>query len=102
MLENTWYSVISPESCSSILWRTWEYKERAADALKLTAKDMKDNSLIDEIIKEPLGGAHRNREAVFESVKKAIEDTFKKLSKLSVEKLIEKRMDKYTSYGVYK
>ena len=102
LLENTWYSVISPESCSSILWRTWEYKERAADALKLTAKDMKDNGLIDEIIKEPLGGAHRDREAVFESVKKAIEDTFKKLSKLSVEKLIEKRMDKYTSYGVYK
>ena len=102
MLENTWYSVISPESCSSILWRTWEYKERAADALKLTAKAMKDNGLIDEIIKEPLGGAHRDREAVFESVKKAIEDTFKKLSKLSVEKLIEKRMDKYTSYGVYK
>ena len=102
MLENTWYSVISPESCSSILWRTWEYKERAADALKLTAKDMKDNGLIDEIIKEPLGGAHRDREAVFESVKKAIEDTLKKLSKLSVEKLIEKRMDKYTSYGVYK
>ena len=63
---------------------------------------MKDNGLVDEIIKEPLGGAHRNREAVFESVKKAIEDTFKKLSKLSVEKLIEKRMDKYTSYGVYK
>ena len=102
MLENTWYSVISPESCSSILWRTWEYKERAADALKLTAKDMKANGLIDEIIKEPLGGAHRNREAVFESVKKAIEETYKKLSKLSVEKLIEKRMDKYTGYGVYK
>ena len=102
MLENTWYSVISPESCSSILWRTWEYKERAANALKLTAKDMKANGLIDEIIKEPLGGAHRNREAVFESIKKAIEETYKKLSKLSVEKLIEKRMDKYTSYGVYK
>ena len=102
MLENTWYSVISPESCSSILWRTWEYKERAADALKLTAKDMKANGLIDEIIPEPLGGAHRNREAVFESVKKAIEDTYKKLSKLSVEKLIEKRMEKYTRYGVYK
>ena len=102
MLENTWYSVISPESCSSILWRTWEYKKRAADALKLTAKDMKANGLIDEIIPESLGGAHRNREAVFESVKKAIEDTYKKLSKLSVEKLIEKRMEKYTSYGVYK
>ena len=100
MLENTWYSVISPESCSSILWRTWEYKERAADALKLTAKDMKANGLIDEIIPEPLGGAHRNREAVFESVKKAIEDTYKKLSKLSVEKLIEKRMEKYQLWCV--
>ena len=102
MLENTWYSVISPESCSSILWRTWEYKERAAEALKLTAKDMKSNGLIDDIIKEPLGGAHRDKPAIFESVKKAIEDTYKKLSKLSVEKLLEKRMDKYTSYGVYK
>jgi acetyl-coA carboxylase, carboxyl transferase, alpha subunit len=102
MLENTWYSVISPESCSSILWRTWEYKERAAEALKLTAKDMKSNGLIDDIIKEPLGGAHRDKPAIFESVRKAIEDTYKKLSKLSVEKLLEKRMDKYTSYGVYK
>ncbi|WP_297980984.1 acetyl-CoA carboxylase carboxyltransferase subunit alpha [uncultured Capnocytophaga sp.] len=102
MLENTWYSVISPESCSSILWRTWEYKERAAEALKLTAKDMKSNGLIDDIIKEPLGGAHRDKPAIFESVRKTIEDTYKKLSKLSVEKLLEKRMDKYTSYGVYK
>ena len=102
MLENTLYSVISPESCSSILWRTWEYKERAAEALKLTAKDMKSNGLIDDIIKEPLGGAHRDKPAIFESVRKTIEDTYKKLSKLSVEKLLEKRMDKYTSYGVYK
>nr|WP_311456367.1 acetyl-CoA carboxylase carboxyltransferase subunit alpha [uncultured Capnocytophaga sp.] len=102
MLENTWYSVISPESCSSILWRTWEYKERAAEALKLTAKDMKSNGLIDDIIKEPLGGAHRDKPAIFESVRKTIEDTYKKLSKLSVERLLEKRMDKYTSYGVYK
>ena len=102
MLENTWYSVISPESCSSILWRTWEYKERAAEALKLTAKDMKSNGLIDDIIKEPLGGAHRDKPAIFESVRKTIEETYKKLSKLSVEKLLEKRMDKYTSYGVYK
>ena len=102
MLENTWYSVISPESCSSILWRTWEYKERAAEALKLTAKDMTSNGLIDDIIKEPLGGAHRDKPAIFESVRKTIEDTYKKLSKLSVERLLEKRMDKYTSYGVYK
>jgi len=66
MLENTWYSVISPESCSSILWRSWEYKEQAAEALKLTAKDMKRQKLIDTIIKEPLGGAHTNREAMFD------------------------------------
>jgi acetyl-CoA carboxylase carboxyl transferase subunit alpha len=65
MLENTWYSVISPESCSSILWRSWEYKELAAEALKLTAKDMKRMKLIDEIIKEPLGGAHKNPEKTF-------------------------------------
>ncbi|MGA9325416.1 MAG: acetyl-CoA carboxylase carboxyltransferase subunit alpha, partial [Salegentibacter sp.] len=71
MLENTWYSVISPESCSSILWRSWEYKETAAEALKLTAKDMKKQKLIDEIVKEPVGGAHSDREKTFETVKKA-------------------------------
>lgn len=102
MLENTWYSVISPESCSSILWRSWEYKEKAAELLKLTATDMLKLGLVDEIIKEPLGGAHRDREAVFESVKDAIEETFKSLSKYSGEKLVEKRIDKYCSYGVYK
>ena len=72
MLENTWYSVISPESCSSILWRSWEYKEQAADALKLTAKDMKRMKLVDEIIKEPLGGAHKDRDKTFLSVSNAI------------------------------
>ncbi len=70
MLENTWYSVISPESCSSILWRSWEYKEQAAEALKLTAKDMKRMKLVDEIIKEPLGGAHTDREKTFSSCKR--------------------------------
>src|ERR1700749_4569850 len=70
MLENTWYSVISPESCSSILWRSWNFKETAAEALKLTADDMKKNGLIDGIIKEPLGGAHRDPEQMFETVKK--------------------------------
>ena len=70
MLENTWYSVISPESCSSILWRSWDYKERAAEVLKLTPEDMKKNKLIDKIIKEPLGGAHQNRNKVFNTVKK--------------------------------
>ena len=72
MLENTWYSVISPESCSSILWRSWEYKEQAAEALKLTAKDMKKMKLVDEIIKEPLGGAHKNPEKTYMKNQQAI------------------------------
>ncbi|MDC0014383.1 acetyl-CoA carboxylase carboxyltransferase subunit alpha [Flavobacteriaceae bacterium] len=84
MMENTWYSVISPESCSSILWRSWEYKEQAADALKLTANDMKKAKLIDRIIKEPLGGAHYDREEAFASVQAEILKTFKVLDKLSL------------------
>ncbi|MCC9041360.1 acetyl-CoA carboxylase carboxyltransferase subunit alpha [Myroides sp. M-43] len=102
MLENTWYSVISPESCSSILWRSWEHKERAADALKLTSFDMKKNKLVDDIISEPLGGAHTNREETFASVRKYIVDTYSTLTKLSTEKLIEKRMEKYFEMGEYK
>ena len=102
MLENTWYSVISPESCSSILWRSWEYKEIAAEALKLTAKDMKKQKLIDEIVKEPLGGAHSNREEVFESVKNAILSAHNELKNLSPKDLVDKRMEKYSSMGVYK
>lgn len=102
MLENTWYSVISPESCSSILWRSWEYKEQAAEALKLTAPDMKKLKLIDEIIKEPEGGAHRNREQTFEIVKKKILSHFKELDKLSPKDLIQVRMDKYTEMGSFK
>ncbi|MGY5848058.1 acetyl-CoA carboxylase carboxyltransferase subunit alpha [Salegentibacter sp. HM20] len=102
MLENTWYSVISPESCSSILWRSWEYKEQAADALKLTAKDMKKQKLIDEIVKEPLGGAHRNREETFSTVSKAIADAYEEFKNLSPEDLIEKRQEKYLNMGVFK
>ncbi|MGL4583987.1 MAG: acetyl-CoA carboxylase carboxyltransferase subunit alpha [Flavobacterium sp.] len=102
MLENTWYSVISPESCSSILWRSWEHKERAADALKLTSFDMKKNKLVDDIIPEPLGGAHTHREETFASVRKYIVDTYSSLTKLSTEKLIEKRMEKYFEMGEYK
>ncbi|MBK5192943.1 MAG: acetyl-CoA carboxylase carboxyltransferase subunit alpha [Flavobacteriaceae bacterium] len=102
MLENTWYSVISPESCSSILWRSWEYKEIAAEALKLTAKDMKKQKLIDEIVKEPLGGAHSNREEVFESVKNAILSAHDELKNLSPKELVDKRMEKYSSMGVFK
>ncbi len=102
MLENTWYSVISPESCSSILWRSWEFKEQAAEALKLTAIDMKKLKLIDEIIKEPLGGAHSNREKTFLTVSAAIEKTFKELKMLSPTDLVKKRMDKYLEMGAFK
>ena len=101
MLENTWYSVISPESCSSILWRSWEYKEQAAAALKLTASDMKRLKLIDEIVKEPVGGAHRNREKAFDIVKNKIVKHYGELKKLSPEELIQSRMDKYAQMGVY-
>lgn len=101
MLENTWYSVISPESCSSILWRSWDFKETAADALKLTSYDMKKNKLIDEIIPEPLGGAHYDREKTFETVKKVIVDTYKKLAKEKTDQLIKKRIEKYEKMGEY-
>ena len=102
MLENTWYSVISPESCSSILWRSWEFKERAADALKLTARDMKKQKLIDEIVKEPLGGAHSNREMTFDIVKKSISEAYDEFKNLSPEELVKKRMNKYSEMGVFK
>ena len=101
MLENTWYSVISPESCSSILWRSWDYKEKAAEALKLTPQDMKKNKLIDKIIKEPLGGAHQNREKVFNTVKNEILESFKELKATSISSLLKKRSDRYISMGVF-
>jgi len=101
MLENTWYSVISPESCSSILWRSWEFKEQAADALKLTAPDMKKMKIVDEIVKEPIGGAHSNRENTFEAVKSKIFEHFQELEKLSPKDLVNKRMDKYANMGVF-
>lgn len=102
MLENTWYSVISPESCSSILWRSWEYKEKAAEALKLTAKDMKKQKLIDEIVKEPIGGAHSDREQTFETVKKAISEAYDEFKNLSPADLVKQRMEKYSNMGVFK
>lgn len=101
MLENTWYSVISPESCSSILWRSWEQKQIAAEALKLTAKDMKKQGLIDEIVKEPLGGAHTDREKTFKIVTKSIISAYEELKKLPPKKLTEQRMDKFLEMGVY-
>ena len=99
MLENTWYSVISPESCSSILWRSWDYKENAAEALKLTADDMYKNKLIDKIIKEPFGGAHYNREEIYDNVKKEIIKSYKKLQGLSSEKLISNRRNRFYKIG---
>ena len=85
-----------------ILWRSWEFKEQAAEALKLTANDMKKQKIIDEIVKEPLGGAHANREETFATVKKAIVDSFDEFKNLSPEDLVEKRMDKYSKMGVFK
>lgn len=102
MMENTWYSVISPESCSSILWKSWEYKEQAAEALKLTSTDMKKMKLVDDIIPEPLGGAHYDKETAFKSVEKYIMKAFKELKVLSTEKLLSQRMDKYSKMGEYK
>ena len=101
MLENTWYSVISPESCSSILWRSWDFKEQAANALKLTSDDMLKNKLIDGVIKEPLGGAHANREAIFATVKKEIVKHTTKLEEMEEEKRRAKRIKKFTSMGVF-
>ena len=101
MLENTWYSVISPESCSSILWRSWEHKESAAEALKLTPYDMLDLKLIDKIIKEPLGGAHYNRPKTFQSVKKELLTAFKELKNIPPEQLIHTRREKFIAMGTF-
>jgi acetyl-CoA carboxylase carboxyl transferase subunit alpha len=102
MLENSWYSVISPENCSTILWRTWDYKQQAAEALKLTSYDMLQNKLIDGIIKEPLGGAHNNPEEMFGIVKNEIIKHVDKLKTLHPDKLIEKRVAKFSKMGYYK
>lgn len=101
MLENTWYSVISPESCSSILWRSWDYKEQAAQALKPTAKDMLGFGLIDGIIAEPLGGAHTNPKETFDTVKNTIIEELSKLSKISPSQRISDRIDKFGKMGVF-
>lgn len=100
MLEHTWYSVISPESCSSILWRSWDYKERAAECLKLTSTDMFKNQLIDGVVKEPLGGAHQNPAAMAETLKAQILKDLKELGKEKTEKMIATRIDKFCSMGV--
>ena len=100
MMEYTWYSVISPESCSSILWRSWDYKEQAAEALKLTSKDLKKMGIIDGIIKEPLGGAHNDVDLAAKRIKKVILNDIGELGKLNPEKRINKRIDKFSNMGV--
>ena len=101
MMENTWYSVISPESCSSILWRSWNYKEQAAEALKLTAPDLLAQGIIDRIIPEPLGGAHRNPKEAADILKGILIEELKKLIKMKPQKLIEKRIEKFAKMGEY-
>ena len=101
MLQNTWYSVISPESCSSILWRNWDNKEIAADALKLTPKDMLKNNLIDTIIKEPLGGAHHNPEQTFKNVVEKINNYTPEILKMNPEKRIKNRIKKFEKMGIF-
>ena len=101
MMENAWYSVISPENCSTILWRSWDYKEQAADVLKPTAKDMLKLNLIDGIIKEPLGGAHTNLKESAIFLKKALMSNLESLKKKSSEERIADRMDKFGSMGAY-
>jgi len=102
MLENSWYSVISPENCSTILWRSWDYKEQAAEVLKLTAKDMAGNQLIDGIINEPLGGAHRDMPWMAKEVKRVILESFKELNQLSPQERITSRINKFSAMGVVK
>lgn len=102
MMENTWYSVISPESCSSILWKTWDYKEQAAAVLKLTAVDLEKLKVIDGVIPEPMGGAHRDYDEAASALKKQILESLKRLKKLKPEKLIEQRIDKYAQMGEWK
>lgn len=101
MLENTWYSVISPESCSSILWRSWDYKEVAADALKPTAPDMQKAGLIDDIIREPIGGAHQDPDAMARTLKKYLQQQLSVLRKIPADERIENRIGKFSSMGAF-
>lgn len=101
MLENCWYSVISPESCSSILWRSWEYKEQAAEALKLTAPDLLEQGIIDRIIPEPLGGAHKNHEEAADVLKATLIEELDVLIKIKPDKLVDSRIEKFGKMGVF-
>lgn len=101
MLENTWYSVISPESCSSILWRSWEYKEQAAEALRLTAPDLLEQKVIDRIVPEPLGGAHKDQELAASILKKVLIEELQQLEKIKPDKLVDMRLEKFGKMGAW-
>jgi len=101
MLENCWYSVISPESCSSILWRSWEYKEQAAEALRLTAPDLLEQKLIDRIVPEPVGGAHKDHKEAAAILKAALKEELTQLVKIKPDKLVEARLEKFGKMGAY-
>jgi acetyl-CoA carboxylase carboxyl transferase subunit alpha len=102
MFENAWYSVISPESCSSILWRNWEYKEQAAEALKLTAPDLLEQGVIDRIIPEPMGGAHRNPQIMAQTLKNTLLEELKALKKIKPDRLVQLRIEKFSKMGAWK
>lgn len=101
MLQNTWYSVISPESCSSILWRSWDYKEQAAEALRLTAEDLFEAGIIDRIVPEPLGGAHKDHQLMASTLKSIITEEIETLLKIKPDKLVQNRLEKFAKMGVY-
>jgi len=101
MLENTWYSVISPESCSSILWRSWDFKEQAAEALQLTAPDLKKQGIVDMIVPEPLGGAHRDHQSMAQILKATLLEELKHLTRMKPDKLVERRVEKFSKIGTW-
>jgi acetyl-CoA carboxylase carboxyl transferase subunit alpha len=101
MLQNTWYSVISPESCSSILWRSWEYKEQAAESLRLTAEDLVEQKIVDRIVPEPLGGAHKDHQLMANNLKTVLKEELASLVKIKPEKLVLNRLEKFGKMGVY-
>ncbi len=101
MLENSWYSVISPESCSSILWRSWDFKEQAAEQLQLTAQDLLKLKVIDEIIEEPLGGAHQNPKQMYDVFSKVLAKELQTVSKINKEKLTKLRREKFYAMGIW-
>lgn len=102
MLENAWFSVISPESCSSILWRSWDYKEQAAEALKLTASDLLEQNIIDRVVPEPLGGAHKDPKQMFEIMRNVLKEELENLMKINIEELVKMRKEKFYNKGVWK